>query len=138
MNPSPWRVLRDLFRKRCWQHTACLGTDAGIPFYADQPTKRYWWGNYGWRPWSLPWLGCDEDCRWTLVLPLPYRSLVIALWACRDPRCDACVQDCLPIGSAAAADFTAQRRVQMLAEARVDYWMTRPGSITDLNREITE
>lgn len=88
-------VLRDLFRKPCWDHRGFLASSYNIPEYAADPPKRLPWisrfvGHWNWHP----WFGGDEWCRWTLVLPLGFAGLVIPLWACRDPGCETCREAC--------------------------------------------
>lgn len=77
-------ALADLTRPHCWFHKG--------PDYGVKPTRKPWWSRMTWKP--FPWIGGDEWCRWTLVLPFPYYSLVIPLWGCRDPQCEACQYEC--------------------------------------------
>jgi hypothetical protein len=76
------QCLRDLARSRCWEH-------------AERPeNRRPWFTRFVWQANLHPWIGGDEFCRWTLVVPLVVTSLVVPLWSCRNPACEACVQDC--------------------------------------------
>jgi hypothetical protein len=91
-----WLVASDLLRRRCWTHTGCIGSGPeGKEYTEDKPTRLPWFTRMKGQP--LPWFGGDEWCRWTLVLPLPRYSLVIPLWECRNPNCESCQIDCIPI-----------------------------------------
>lgn len=94
----PWWVLRDLLRPRCWVHAGVVGWSADEGYeYAEPANRRPWFSRFAWRRNLFPWFGGDEYCRWTLVVPLIVTSLVVPLWACRNPECEACEYECLPV-----------------------------------------
>jgi hypothetical protein len=85
-------ALHDLRRPACWEHL-------GVPD-PDEPKRWIPWTTRSMsRPW--PWLGGDEWCRWTLVLPMPLPGLIgqliIPLWTCHDPHCETCLLACRPL-----------------------------------------
>lgn len=89
-------AVRDLFRRPCWDHRGATGSSFGVIHYEDRHTRnrRPWITRFRWRKNLHPWIGGDEWCRYTLVVPLIFTSLVIPLWACRDPECDMCKECC--------------------------------------------
>ena len=67
----------------------------GVREYTEYPKSwKPWFTRFVWYRNLHPWIGGDEWCRWTLVVPLIYTSMVIPLWACRDPNCEACLKYC--------------------------------------------
>lgn len=84
-------ALRDLFRRRYWRHTGGIASSPEGMEYADPPSRFWTFKRSEWDPphrW-MPFIGGEEWCRWTLVLPIPFGGyLVTALWACRDPACE--------------------------------------------------
>lgn len=91
------QAVRDLFRPRCWEHTGVMAWSAvDGNEYANPPRRRPWLSRFTWPHTLYPWFGGDEWCRWTLVVPLIATSLVVPLWGCRNPDCEACQIDCTP------------------------------------------
>ena len=89
-------VLWDLFRKPCWDHRGATGAAYGVVHYEDLhgPGRGPWVSRFVWHRNLYPWFGGDEWCRYTLVVPLIFTSLVVPLWSCRDPECFTCAEFC--------------------------------------------
>lgn len=62
------------------------------PQHGAAPNRRPWVSRFCWPHNLYPWLGGDEWCRRTLVVPLIFTSLVVPLWTCRS--CEVCDADC--------------------------------------------